>query len=182
LEWVTDFAKHSSPHLGALCLFMFGTGARISEALNLKWADIDMDETTALIRQTKISEERTAHLPPPLVVAIANIDSNRCQTDKVFKYSSRDTAKPSWNAVIKRAGLKHLSFHSCRHGFATTMLHSGIDVVTVAKMGGWKDVSQVVKTYGHAMTDRTVTNVIFDTNLTQSATETTVNIWKQRKK
>ena len=30
LEWITAFMAHSSPHLGALACFMFGTGARIS--------------------------------------------------------------------------------------------------------------------------------------------------------
>jgi len=161
---------------------MFGTGARISEAIDLRWGDIDIHEATALIRQTKISNERTAHLQPAIIAAVANIQSNRHLSEKVFKYSSRDTAKPSWNAAIKRAKLQHLSFHSCRHGFATTMLHKGIDVVTVAKMGGWKDVAQVVKTYGHAMTDKTVTNVIFDTNLTQTELASNLNNCKQRKK
>jgi hypothetical protein len=49
-------------------------------------------------------------------------------------------------------------------------------------MGGWKDVAQVVKTYGHAMTDKTVTNVIFDTNLTQAKPDTKLTNWKERKK
>lgn len=166
-EWAEAFASHASPHLGALCLFMFGTGARISEALAVTWGHIDFANATALVRQTKVNDERIAHLPPRLVAAIRNIPSNRDPNETVFQYVSRDTARPVWNNAIKRAGIKRLSFHSCRHGFATAMLHAGIDVVTVSKMGGWKDVAQVVRTYGHAMTDRTVTNAIFDTNLTQ---------------
>ena len=43
--------------------------------------------------------------------------------------------------------------------------------VTVAKMGGWKDAATLVRTYAHAMGDRTVTNVLFDTKLTQDAYE-----------
>lgn len=178
--WVEAFMDSASPHLGALCLFMFGTGARISEALSVSWADIDLIEATALIRQTKVNDERVAHLPPPLVAAIANIPSNRQPGDRVFRYVARDSARPVWDNAIKRAGIKKLSFHSCRHGFATAMLHSGVDVVTVAKMGGWKDVSQVVKTYGHAMTDRTVTNAIFDTNLTRTEKNGSVTNWNKR--
>lgn len=180
--WVEAFVKHASPHLGALALFMYGTGARISEAINLTWADVDLGAATALIRQTKVNSERIAHLPPRLIAAIANIPSNRQPGGRVFRYVRRDTARPVWNKAIERANIKHLSFHSCRHGFATTMLHKGVDVVTVAKMGGWKDVAQVVKTYGHAMTDRTITNAIFDTNQTQPDFSPDASIWKERKK
>lgn len=176
-EWVDAFVANASPHLGALCLFMYGTGARISEAINLTWADIDLVNATALIHQTKVNAERIAHLPPRLVAAIANIPSNREPDMRVFRYVSRESARPVWDSAIKRAGIKHLSFHSCRHGFATTMLHRGVDIVTVAKMGGWADVSQVVKTYGHAMTDRTVTNAIFDTNMTQGNNDEPVKHW-----
>ncbi|MEZ5763294.1 MAG: hypothetical protein R3D69_02850 [Xanthobacteraceae bacterium] len=35
--------EHASPHLGALALFMFLTGARISEALSVRWPDIDLE-------------------------------------------------------------------------------------------------------------------------------------------
>jgi hypothetical protein len=37
-------------------------------------------------------------------------------------------------------------------------------------MGGWKDVATVMKYYAHAVNDPTVTDALFDTNLTQGAT------------
>jgi len=160
-EWVQAFMAEASPHLGALACFMFLTGARISEALDVRWEDVDLSARRATVRQGKLGgEERRAHLPPALVVAIANIPSNRDPSEKVFGYSSRDTAKPVWRAAIKRAKLKHLSFHACRHGFATAMLHVGIDPITVAKLGGWKDAKHVFSTYGHAMEDDTLTDRI----------------------
>ncbi|WP_370688268.1 tyrosine-type recombinase/integrase [Flavimaribacter sediminis] len=167
LEWVEAFAEHASPHLGALCLFMFGTGARISEALAMTWSDINLKSATALIRQTKINDERVAHLPPRVVAALANIPSNHNPDGSVFRYVHRTTARQAWNNAIKRAGIKQLSFHSCRHGFATSLLHAGVDVVTVAENGGWKVVTEVVRTYGHSRTEKSVTDAIFDTNLTQ---------------
>lgn len=161
--WVQAFMTEASPHLGALACFMFLTGARISEALNVRWADMDLTERRALIRQTKIGDERRPHLPAVLMAAIANIPSNREPGAKVFQYSSRDTAKPLWRTAIKRAGIKRLTFHACRHGFATAMLHAGIDPITVAKLGGWKDAKHVFTTYGHAMSDETLADRIIDT-------------------
>lgn len=169
LSWVRAFVAAASPHLGALCLFMFGTGARIGEAVSLTWGDVDLGARTAKIRQTKIGAERIAHLPPELFAAIANLPSNRSPEDQVFRFLARENVRQSWDAAIRRAGIKKLSPHSCRHGFATSLLHAGIDVKTVAAMGGWKDVATLVKTYAHAMTDRTVTDALFGTNLAHDA-------------
>ncbi|KRA00278.1 integrase [Mesorhizobium sp. Root157] len=167
-EWVQKFMGAASPHMGALACFMFLTGARVSEALDVRWKDVDLHARRAVIRQGKLGgDERSAHLPPVLVAAIANIKSNREPGEKVFGYSSRDTAKPVWRAACKRAKIKQLSYHACRHGFATAMLHSGVDPITVAKLGGWKDAKHVFVTYGHAMHDDTLADKIVtktDTN------------------
>jgi integrase len=109
-------------------------------------------------------------MPPALVAAIANIESNRKPDEKVFKYSSRDTVKPQWNKVLRRGAMKKykpLSFHSCRHGFATALLHKGVDPITVAKLGGWKSPQHVFQTYGHAKEDKRLANLLADTPETQ---------------
>lgn len=158
--WVKAYMAHANPHLGALCCFMFLTGARISEALNVTWGDVDLDQKRVLIKQTKVGKERESHLPQPLVVAIANIESNRNPEEKVFKYSTRHTVTPQWRKPIKRAGIEPLTFHACRHGFATSLLHKGVDPITVAKLGGWADAQLVFNTYGHAMKDDTLADLI----------------------
>jgi len=169
-EWVQAFMAHANAHLGALCCFMFMTGARVGEAVEVLWGDVDLSAATVLIRETKIGSERVAHMPPALVAAIANIESNRKPDEKVFKYSSRDTVKPQWNKVLRRGAMKKykpLSFHSCRHGFATALLHKGVDPITVAKLGGWKSPQHVFQTYGHAKEDKRLANLLADTPETQ---------------
>ncbi|MFC3072409.1 tyrosine-type recombinase/integrase [Shinella pollutisoli] len=172
--WVQDFMAHANAHLGALCCFMFLTGARVGEAVEVLWRDVDLSSATVLIRETKIGSERVAHMPPALVAAIANIESNRNPEEKVFKYSSRDTVKPQWNKVLRRGAMKKhkpLSFHSCRHGFATTLLHKGVDPITVAKLGGWKSPQHVFQTYGHAKEDKRLANLLTDTSETRDNDE-----------
>lgn len=163
-DWVTEFASASSPWLAALALFMFLTGARISEACTLRWRDLDLCASSALIRQTKTARsggvtERVAHLPPDLIVALANIPGDRHPDAKVFGVD-RHSAWRQWKATIKRAGIEHMPPHCCRHGFATGLLQAGVDPVTVAKLGGWKSVAQLWATYGHAREDRTVTDLL----------------------
>lgn len=171
LEWVEAFSEQAVadrlPHTAALCLFMFGTGARRGEACALRWSDVSLIENTAVINQTKIEDQRLAHLSPPVVAALANIPSNRHPDALVFNYASGTSVGQVWGNIAKRAGIAPMSPHCCRHGFATTMLRAGIDPVTVAARGGWKDVATVMKYYAHATDDLTVTDVLFGTKLTQ---------------
>lgn len=158
LTWVRAFMSVATPHLGALACFMFCTGARISEALSLTWEECDLSVPRARLYQTKIGAERTVHLPPMLVAAMASIDGPR--EGRVFKFGSRHNIKTQWESAIRRAGIKRLTPHSCRHGFATAMLQAGVDVVTVAKLGGWASPAHVFATYGHASDDPTLTDRI----------------------
>lgn len=168
-EWIEAFMAHSSPHLGALACFMFATGARISEALNVAWRDVDMSAGRVRIVMGKIGGEvRMAHMPPELVAALANIPSNRDADVQVFPYAAYDSVRKPWDAVVRRAGIKAVTPHGCRHGFATGLLHAGIDPVTVAKRGGWKSAAQLFATYGHAMDDETVANRLFGKPVAQT--------------
>ena len=180
LEWVEAFAAHASPHLGALCVFMFGTGARIGEAVAITWASVDLTARTVIINQSKTGSERKAHLQAQVLAALTNIPTNRKPNDLVFEYLDPQNIKQVWDSVIVRAKIKRLTPHSCRHGFATTMLWLGYDVKTVAKLGGWKDAATVLKYYAHARDDLTLTNGLFDTSLTQGNKEAVSTHGNQR--
>lgn len=158
-EWVTAFSSVSNPQMAALALFMFLTGARISEACTLRWADLDLPRQSVLIRQPKTVSERQAHLPTGLMIALANLPGGRHPESKVFGMD-RHSAWRQWKRAVERAGIEYMSPHSCRHGFATGLLRAGVDPVTVAKLGGWKGTAQLWATYGHARDDRTITDVL----------------------
>lgn len=161
LEWIAAFTTHATrPDIASLAMFMFATGARISEALAVRWEDLDFKNRTALIRQTKIGNEREAHLPMELVLMLANLPKGA----KPFDFAGHSSALGAWQATIERAGIEPLTFHCCRHGFATGLLRRGVDVMTVAKLGGWKSAQHVFQTYGHARDDKTLTDRLFDTD------------------
>lgn len=166
-EWVEAFQKHAtSPYIGALCLFMYLTGARVGEACQVEWRDVNLQERWVSISATKGGEDDPANLPMPLVVALSNLE--RVNGRPVFWYEHPDNLKPAWNATIIAAGITRLTPHCCRHGFATDLLRKGVDVVTVAKLGRWKSAEQVLKTYGHAQNNPRLTDLLCDTPSTQS--------------
>lgn len=171
--WVDAFAAQARAdglsHMAALVLFLYGTAARISEALVLTWQDVDLDARLTVIRMGKPTPwERTAHLPQAVVVALANIPSNRQPQEQVFGLADRHSVYRTWANICHRAGIAHLTPHCCRHGFATDMLRKGLDVATIAKLGGWKDARTILSTYAHALEDRTITDVLFDTPATHA--------------
>jgi integrase len=159
LEWINAFrAAADRQDIGVLALFLFATGARISEARDVRWSDIDFRKRNVVIRQTKLGSERVAHLPGDLFVSLASLPRDR--EPFAIPYM---TAREAWDRTTKAAGIEPLTFHSCRHGFATALHHKGIGVKTIAKLGGWKSAKQLFETYLHADEDATITDRLFDT-------------------
>ena len=116
LEWLDAFfAASDSPYLQALALFMFGTGARISEALAIEWEHVDLAARTILIPKTKIAEQRQVHLPPPLLASIASLPIVKGRP--IFWYRTGWDLRNKWETTIRRAGIQRMTPHSGRHGF-----------------------------------------------------------------
>jgi integrase len=172
LEWLDAFCVAADrPDVAALALFMFATGCRISEALRVRWDDIDFKERKVLIRKTKSKREREPSLPPRVLHVLANLPRSNSRPTQPFAFAGHSSALGAWERAIEAAGIEPLTFHCCRHGFATTLLHSGVDVVTVAKLGGWASTQLVLTTYGHAQDNPRLTDGLFDTELTQAETK-----------
>jgi integrase len=177
IDWLDTFCAHATPVNAALATFMFATACRISEARRLEWADIDFQSRTILVRKTKNKKERMPHMPPRLLVALANLPRGV----KPFG-APESTLRRHWDADVEVTakaveGFQRLTFHSCRHGFATTMLRKGIDPKTAADLGGWDSVPLFIETYAHALPKAQLSNSLFDepqigSNLTQPKTKT----------
>lgn len=164
VEWLDTFCAHADKQMSALAIFMFATACRISEARRLLWSDVDFQQRTILVRETKNKKERKPSMPQRLLVALANMDR-----DKPPFGDPETTLRRAWDAVIARAAqadpaFQRLTFHSCRHGFATKLLRDNIDPKTAAGLGGWDSVSLFLETYAHAMKNARLTDEIFRTH------------------
>ena len=56
--------------------------------------------------------------------------------------------KKQFQSVVKKAGLKDVTLHTCRHTFASTLVRSGIDLVTVARLMG-HSTTRMTERYSH---------------------------------
>lgn len=161
LDWLKAFMAKASPHLGALAQFMAMTGTRISDATALDWVDVNLAKRTAILRDTKNGDDHVVTLPSPLLVTLANLEHRK---GKVFRYKGRNSVQTAWNTAERLAGIVHMPpHHAGRRLFATIMIRSGVDHVTVAKAGGWKSPRMVVEVYAQPDDPRRAVDATFGT-------------------
>lgn len=173
--WLSKFMEHANPRMGALALFMTMTGARISEAVALDWAEVDLAACTAVLLKTKNGDTRTATLPSPLVQVLSELPGKK-EKGKVFGYKSRQSIQTAWATAEKRAQIEHIPPHDAgRRLFATLMIRSGVDAVTVAKAGGWKSQRLVVEVYAQPDDPKRAVEKAFGTFKTQTTVQTQDN-------
>jgi integrase/recombinase XerD len=138
----------------ALLEFLYGTGARVSEAVGLDLGDIDLTDRAALITG-KGSKQRLVPLGTKAVQALQGWLPDRMalvrrnvRGDPVFLNlrGGRLTRQGVFSIVKKRAvqaGIEpgKVSPHVLRHSAATHMLEAGADLRTVQEMLGHATIS-----------------------------------------
>jgi len=68
----------------------------------------------------------------------------------VFTYRGNPVKgfRTSFENACKKAGIKNLSFHTLRHTFATRLVLSGVDIVTVSRLLGHSKIQTTMR-YSH---------------------------------
>jgi integrase len=159
-RWLTPAEADSltaaaAPHLAPLILFLLGTGARLSEALALQWADLDLTHGRALLRDTKQGRDRVAELPPRSVAAMANLPH---RAGHVFRPPARRGKQPksyaetgglyggqiatAWAGACRRAKITDATPHTLRHTWASWHYAMHRDLMRLKADGDWSTITQ----------------------------------------
>lgn len=148
--FVQQCAKDRLHHLAALVLFMSQTGARISEAIELRWTEVDLINRTALLLKTKTGRNSTRFLTDQLISRLYALQAGTTPGDRVFRYSNRHSVNERIAAVCRRAEIVYKPTHTCgRHAFANIALSMGVDVKSAMDAGGWKSTAVFLGTYAN---------------------------------
>jgi integrase/recombinase XerD len=138
----------------ALLELLYGTGARISEAVGLDVDDLDLDASQVLLRG-KGGKQRVVPVGRFAVDAVRSylddvrpgLVSARANGGAVFLNSrgGRLSRQSAWAVLAKaaqRAGIGvEVSPHTLRHSFATHLLDGGADVRVVQELLGHASVT-----------------------------------------
>lgn len=143
--------KDDLQHLAALVVFMSHTAARVSEAIRLRWEDVDLIGRKAIILRTKTGSNSVRHLTDELVARLHDLKEASHPGELVFRYTSRYGVNDRIEAVCRRAQIPYKSSHACgRHSFATNAISFGMDIRTAMDAGDWKSSSVFIETYVHS--------------------------------
>lgn len=122
---------------------LYYTGMRISECLNLKVEDVNMEAGLIHVKKGKGNKDRTIPMNPKLKELFVDyIDNWRVHSDSFFAtkisgaLSLTNVAKV-FRETSKALGLrKNVTAHILRHSFATNMVHNGVNIVNIQKLLG----------------------------------------------
>lgn len=171
--WLALFCRRCDtdglPHLAAMVLMMATTGARISEAIALRWSEVDLPGRRLLLLKTKTSTNSERALIDEVAERLRRMQAGCAPADRVFRYTSRYSVNERIRAVCARAEISYKPPHTAgRHAFATTAIELGVDVVTAMKAGGWRSSKVFLETYVHTQTN--AARMVAD-RMNQAATE-----------
>lgn len=138
---VIDNKKHRM-----LISLSYGAGFRVSEAINLRIKDINLEELTVHIKGAKGNKDRISIMAERLKSEIFELIAMRDLNEYVFtnnrgeKLTERTAQKVFENALKKSGIKKEATFHSLRHSFATHLLENGVDVRYVQELLGHANI------------------------------------------
>ena len=125
---------------------LYGSGLRVSEVCRIRIKDVNFDNMSIKIRDSKGNKDRISLLSEKYAGALKDLISGRSPNEYVFrtmsgkKYSVRTVQKIFENALNRSAIQKSPTCHTLRHCFATHLVESGIDIKTVKELLGHKSV------------------------------------------
>ena len=132
--------------------FAIGTGTRRGEIHRLRWKDVDLENSTAILRDTKNGEDRKIPLSKNTNKLLRNIP--RHFTGKVFSMRP-DSITQAFERVCKIAEIKGLRFHDLRHEATSRFFEKGLNIMEVSAITGHKDLS-MLKRYTHLKAENLV--------------------------
>ncbi|WP_075995943.1 tyrosine-type recombinase/integrase [Salaquimonas pukyongi] len=142
-----DCLDFFDPHHGNLARFLVNTGARVGEALGLKWSDVDAHNAT--FWETKANTPRTVPLTrAAIAVLVAERGKRPIGPFADIRYPN---FRANWLKAKKRAGLQQdpqIVPHILRHTCASRLAQNGVDIKRIQEFLGHRTLAMTMR-YAH---------------------------------
>jgi len=145
------------------------TGMRIGEIAALTYQDIDTDSKVIIVSKTlqrtynKTEKSRIIITAPKTRSSFREVPIPAQLEDKLIHFKNEhnyiisNTLTPVeprylrhlWSIFLKDNNIKHYSFHSLRHTFASKCIEAGIDFKTVSELLGHSNINTTMNLYVH---------------------------------
>jgi len=131
-------------YLKSMVIFSVETAIRQGELLKAKYDDINMQNRTLLLKDTKNGEDRLVPLSPTALQIL--VINPRNEYDKIFPVTC-DSLKHWFKQAKRRAQLKDFRWHDLRRYACSRLFEKGLSVPEVQLISGHKDPRVLLNTY-----------------------------------
>ncbi len=143
-------SSKASPYtLAAIWVLMF-TGCRLNEVLTVQWGDLHLEDGYLYLKDSKVGV-RAIPLSDKGKEIFASLQR---QDGNPYIFCGKLLGKPlnninrTWRKVRTLAGIPDVRIHDLRHSFASFALKQGVDLYTVSKLLGHKNIATTTR-YAH---------------------------------
>jgi len=146
-----------SRFLKPLVILALNTGMRRGELLSLEWSQVDLENRGMRIVNAKSSSgERLIPMNATVYAVLTDLGGKRT-SELVFPSNRRDgerilDLKKGFKKAVMLAAIPKIRFHDMRHTFATRLVRSGADLITVQQLLGHAKITMTAR-YAHSMAD-----------------------------
>lgn len=150
LDW---FERTGHDKYAELFCFYVDTGLRKTEALTVKWSDVDLRTGRITIWQTKNDEPRTVRMTKRVAGILTELHRKHFKTSSqpIFQHLSERRFYRVWDEMREAIGHgddRQFVIHMLRHTCCTRLLGAGVDIRSVMEWMGHSSM-QITQRYAH---------------------------------
>lgn len=148
-----DATRHVKSRL--LLELLYASGLRVSELVNLKVQDLELDDSIAWVREGKGGKDRMVILSKNLIPQLKKYLKSR--EGYVFEGKNGPLSTRTVQLIVREAARrasisKQVTPHKLRHSFATHLRESGADLRVIQELLGHANIS-TTEIYTHVSSE-----------------------------
>lgn len=136
---------------------LYSSGLRVSELVNLKRHDINLQEKLGWVRKGKGSKDRIFTISETLCKEISSYLEKNPEAVYLFSKDKPLTTRNIQKIIqktAKKSGIeKRVTPHTLRHSFATHLLESGVDIRVIQVLLGHSNLN-TTQLYAHVSSEQ----------------------------
>lgn len=152
------------PEVHDVAIMSLFSGLRIGECLDLTWADINFDDDTIFVKDTKTTRNRHAYISAEIKAMLNRRNTGQTKSARGFPSpvsgNGYHTVWQKFNKSVKALGLNEgiddsrqmAVIHTLRHTFASWLVQLGTPLYTVSQLMGHSDL-KMTERYAHLAPD-----------------------------